>query len=662
MIGFLDTFTLARTKLRSKRILLIVTVIISGLLFGVLVGALIIVTGATQSATKFFEATQHGRYLVHVQPYVPQSAYPTSNFDQPSKETIAQLQTLEKDYVAKQKTLFQQQKLPFDPATIPPILTTNPFGARDDNGTIFKTINQESPVYREYVKQKLKAYIKTAPNTVTKITERSKRHGATAVYTSDLLSTANGTLTYLADGKEHLDKKASPSHSGTMYDDPRATNIKQATYVLSDQAVIDRFIFAPNATRAAHPDAIPVVLNTNEIASLFGKQLGIAPKPTDITQQASWYKTLYQKANGLTYTYCYRSQGERDLIQQTMQTNTDVVEKKNDPTYQPPGLQYTLPTETCGPLTIKKDTRSIEQKSIDSKQETIQKELGTYKPLEHKLLTFQIVGAFNLTDFTMQEGPVSYVSLLLGATYQQGAFIPQQLYDTLPADAARDAILLHGAPSPEDTSALLAEGNIKSVILSFPTIDGARAFIKQESCDVTSGDIRECTKGIFASAYGTNYFATEEFGAFISTYLPWVLGVIMAIATIIIWVTMARVIIDSRRETAVFRALGAKRRDIAMVYLTYSLMVSGLIAAFAFALGLSLAFLADRYISAPATAFAQVAYGTFDTAAPVFHVIGFDIPLLALLAGAVILISLVAVTPPLIRNVRRSPIRDMRDE
>ena len=662
MIGLLDTFTLARTKLRTKRILLIVTIVISGLLFGVLIGGLIIITGATQSATKFFETTQNGRYLVSVQPYVPGSVHQSlSNFDQPSKEKTAELLALEKDYIAKQKTLFQQQKLPFDPTTVPPILTANPFGARDENGVIFKTINQESPAYPEYVKRKLQEYIKTAPNTTQKITERSKRYGATATYSASILSTTSGALTFLADGKEHLDKKAS-SNNNAMYDDPRATNVKQATYVRTDKAVIDRFIFPPNAARTARPDAIPVVLNTTEIASLFGKQLGIAQKPTDTTKQAGWYKDLYQKSNGLTYTYCYRSQGERDLIQKTMQTNTDMVEKKNDPTYQPPALQYTLPTETCGPLTVKKDSRSAEQKTIEAKQETIQKQLGTYKPLEHKLLTFQIVGAFNLTDITMQEGPVAYVSLLLGSTYQQGAFIPQQLYDALPDDALRDAILLGGTPPSDDIDGQLAKDGIKPIIISFPSIDAARAFIKQESCDFASGDVRSCKKGVFLSAYGTNYLAVEEFGDFIRTYLPYILGVIMAIATIIIWVTMARVIIDSRRETAVFRALGAKRRDIASVYLTYSLMVAGLIAVFAFILGLGLAFLADRYISAPATAFAQVAYGTFDATAPSFHVIGFNIPLLALLAGAIILISLIAVTPPLIRNVRRSPIRDMRDE
>lgn len=660
MIGPLDTFILARTKLRSKRVLLIVTIIISGLLFGILIAGFIIVTGASQSATKFFEATQHGQYLVSVQPYIPSSAYPLSSFDKPSKETVDELLDLEKDYIAKQKELFRQQKLPFDPATVPSILTANPFNQRDDNGVIFKTINQKSPVYPAYVKHALQTYTKTAPNTVEKITERGKRHGVTAIYPLTRPSGSGGTLTFLPDGQEHLDKK--PTSNNASNKDPRSTNIQQATYARTDQAIMSRFIFPTNSARTAHSDAIPVVLNTTEIVDVFGKQLGISAKPTDPTKQADWYKSIYQKANGLTYTYCYRSQGERELIQRTMQTNTDIAEAKNDPTYQAPALQYNLPTETCGPLTVKKDTRSAEQKSIDAKQETIQKELGTYQPIEHKILTFQIVGAFNLTDFMDMNSISAYVSLLLGATYQEGAFIPQQLYDALPADPLRDTILFNTTSSPDDTTNLLAEAHIRPLILSFPTIDAARAFIKQESCTAANGDIRSCTAGIFADPYGSNYLAVEDFGAFIRTILPYALGTVMSIAAIIIWVTMARVMIDSRRETAVFRALGAKRRDIASVYLTYSLMVASLIALFSFGLGLALALLADRAISAPATAIAQVSYGTFDTTAPTFHVVGFDILLIALALGSIIGISLLAVILPLMRNVRRSPIRDMRDE
>ena len=124
---------------------------------------------------------------------------------------------------------------------------------------------------------------------------------------------------------------------------------------------------------------------------------------------------------------------------------------------------------------------------------------------------------------------------------------------------------------------------------------------------------------------------------------------------------MARVIIDSRRETAVFRALGAKRRDIASIYLLYSVLVALLIVIFMLTLGLVAATIMESLFSANATNLAMVAYGVFDKEQP-FHFIGINLSALGILALCIIGISLLAVLPPLMRNVRRNPIRDMRDE
>ena len=124
---------------------------------------------------------------------------------------------------------------------------------------------------------------------------------------------------------------------------------------------------------------------------------------------------------------------------------------------------------------------------------------------------------------------------------------------------------------------------------------------------------------------------------------------------------MARVIIDSRRETAVFRALGAKRRDIASIYLAYSLIVALYISAFMLTLGFGIALIVNHLYSGNATDIAQIAYGSFNTIAS-FRLIGVNLLLLGALTLCVFAISLIAALPPLWRNVRRSPIRDMRDE
>ena len=171
----------------------------------------------------------------------------------------------------------------------------------------------------------------------------------------------------------------------------------------------------------------------------------------------------------------------------------------------------------------------------------------------------------------------------------------------------------------------------------------------------------DCKKPFMLATYGSSYLAVDEMSKFIRGIAPIALAIAMAIATIVIWVTMARVIIDSRRETAVFRALGAKRKDIASIYLLYSMLVALLIVIFMLIAGFIAASVVESLFGTQATDLAKVAYGVFDDLEP-FRFIGIDALALTALAGCIFGISLIAVLPPLWRNVRRSPIRDMRDE
>ncbi|MNI51476.1 FtsX-like permease family protein [compost metagenome] len=136
---------------------------------------------------------------------------------------------------------------------------------------------------------------------------------------------------------------------------------------------------------------------------------------------------------------------------------------------------------------------------------------------------------------------------------------------------------------------------------------------------------------------------------------------VLSLALIIIFITMARVIMDSRRETAVFRALGAKRIDIVAIYVVYSLMIATLIIIFSTILGFGSAFALSQLYAPAITEYARVAYGVFDTA---LQFTFFSIPwyTLLLIVASIVLVSLIALLQPLIRNVRRSPLSDMRQE
>lgn len=655
MIRPRDALTLARTKLRSKRILLSITVAISGLLFGVLSAALIVASGIAHSTEQFFTTALNGRYLVDAQPNIPNEIYGYEDgFNAPSEELTKKLTAMQDEYIAKQKAIYDQQKLPFDKTTIEPILKASPFGEKDALGKPIQVINSDSPVYQEYLKQRKLDYAKNADNKVTDLKKLADPYGAIGYYHNQAVALPSAT--FLKDGQEKLG--AQTADQSTSYEDYLTSNIKNSTYLIADQSLIERFIYPTNSSREQTTDAIPVVLTTQEIVKVFGKELSIDQQPTNASEQVAWVQDVQKKANGHVYSACYRSQGEAQLIQKAMRDNTEMADKKNDKNYTAPTLQYALPTTPCGGLTVKKDTRSAEEKRLAAEEETLQKKLGTYLPIEHRLLKFQIVGAFTGNDISTQpQNATAYISYLLGPQYFQGAFIPKQLYDALP-EASQHKDLLRDESEFSEDARVFKEAGIEQTIIAFPTLNAARDFIKQKGCDTTNPD---CKTAFYLSTYGTSYLAIDDIGMFIATIIPIVVGVALVVAGIIIWITMARVIIDSRRETAVFRALGAKRRDIAAIYLLYSLLVALLIVIFMLTLGFALALVVEALYATDATNLAKIAYGVFDTLEP-FHFVAINVPLLAGLSACIFAISLLAVLLPLWRNVRRSPIRDMRDE
>ncbi len=657
MIRLRDALTLARTKLRAKRVLLVITVVVSGLLFGVLSTAIIVASGITASTERFFTKALDGRYLVEAQPNIPNWAYGYDDgFTAPSADLTKKLTAMQDDYVAKQKAVYDKYKLPFDKSSVAPILQPSPFGEKDAAGNVTQIINRESPVYKLYLAQRQEDYVKTAVNKVADLKKTAANYGATDYY-HNLTASLQPYATYLKGGKEELGKKTQPNANSYM--DYLTSNVRDSTYTTTDQSLIQRFILPENDLRKKNRTAIPVVLTTQEIAKMFGEELGIGKRPSSPAEQVHWVKDLQQKANGFTYDVCYRSATEAAIIQKTMQTNTEMVAKKNDKSYVAPSLLYDLPSVPCGELTVKKDTRTALEKKELQTAENMQKDLGDFQPAEHRLLTFQIVGTFTISDFTAQPQDASgYVAYLLGPQYAAtSSFIPKQLYDKLP-ESARHADLLQKSGGSYSDMSVFERADIRNTVVSFPSIGAARDFIKNEGCSAMSPD---CKKPFILSTYGSAYLAVDDVSATVQKVAPIALAVAMSIATIVIWITMARVIIDSRRETAVFRALGAKRRDIAGIYLLYSTLVAGIIVAFMLTLGIIFASVVQALFGADTTNLAMVAYGMFDDVEP-FRFVGMNLQLLAALSGCVFAISLVAVLPPLWRNVRRSPIRDMRDE
>ena len=79
------------------------------------------------------------------------------------------------------------------------------------------------------------------------------------------------------------------------------------------------------------------------------------------------------------------------------------------------------------------------------------------------------------------------------------------------------------------------------------------------------------------------------------------------------------------------------------------------------AAGMTAALVVQGLYGGQVTDYAKVAFGLFDMTRP-FSFVGIDWRHVLWLVSCVMGISLLAVLPSLVRNVRRSPIDDMRDE
>lgn len=516
--------------------------------------------------------------------------------------------------------------------------------------------NWASPVIEEMRQQKFEAYAKTATNKLSDLKSIGGEYGANGYYlvgkSSSLPSIPN--LRLIQDGKENFGD--SELKAGDMSTYGYYTNaIHNGSYTFTDQTLLSRYLLT---TDTADPKGIPVVVSAQEAASLFGKQAGIGEEPQNVRDKRAWLSDIQTKLNGQTYQACYRNSAEQALLEKIQRDYADMKNNENTVGYKKPSLIYEYPTQMCGDIIVKEDTRTTLEKQADDKAEDAQKKLGTYVAPSHRLLTFQIVGikyAQTFTDYTKSID--EYVKSLLVS--QDDSFtldIPLQMYNSLP-DALK-VTDIQQEYNARITQYAATNDDFAARVLEFSSVDNARAFLNNETCPTSENS---CDKKFKASPYGSNYLILDEIGKTFSRIAAIAFPAVFGLAAIIIWFTISRIMAENRKETAVYRAMGAKRRGVTSIYITYILLIAFQIALTSLVLGVAAAFAVDYFYGATLTDTAVAAFGILDNA-PRFSLFSLESPLLLVIIGSIFVISIIASIQPLIRNVRRSPIRDMRDE
>tara|TARA_B100000378_G_scaffold278318_1_gene281081 strand:+ start:1193 stop:3148 length:1956 start_codon:yes stop_codon:yes gene_type:complete len=651
MIRPFYTLKLARTKLRSKRGVLLASIIVASLLFAALIATVIVFSGAEKSALEFIKKAGNNNYLVKVSPNIPHEEVDFTN--PPSLEDIREIKAFEKKYYEDLQSKYKSLGLEYNkdsevsafvPAAYLP--ETLPEEQR-------VSLNWASPVIEALRKQKFESYAMNATNKLNDLKAVASKYGASGYYLVDkpsLLPSIPG-MRLIQESKEDFGDSEQKTGDSTSYG--FYTNaIHNSTYSFTDEKLLSRYLLKTNTSNLK---GIPVVVSAQEASALFGAKLGIDKEPEAAGDKRAWLEEMQKKFNGYTYEVCYRNTTEQMLLEKIQRDYAEMKSNENLDGYQKPTRIYDYPAEACGDIILKEDTRTALEKQADVEIENAQKKLGEYVEPSHRIVAFQIVGIKYAQPVTNNSNSVdAYVKNLLISQDESWALdIPIQMYDKLPDELRVDDIQIANSLLVSSASE-----DFTSRILQFSTVDDVRAFLNNEACSVQS---TSCDRQFRASPYGSNYLALDEIGKLFSRIASIAFPVALGLAAIIIWFTISRIMAENRKETAVYRAMGAKRRDVTAIYIVYVLLVALRIATLSIVVGITVAFAAEVFYGKKLTDTAATAFGIVNDA-PKFSLFNLEAPLLLVIIGLIFVISILASIQPLIRNVLRAPIRDIREE
>lgn len=651
MIRPLHSLKLARTKLHSKRGALITSIIVASLLYSALITLVIIFSGAEKSSSEFIKKVGNDQYLVKVSPYIPFEEIGFTN--PPSLEVIREIKSFERQYYSDLRSKYESLGLGYDESSETSALTPSVWASESLPEEQRVVINWASPITEAIRAKKFDEYAKTATNKLTDLKKAGEKYGASGYYTVNRqtsLPTIPG-LRLVKDGEEDFSDSEMKGGDSTTYG--YYTNaIHNGFYSFTDQKLLGRYLFKEQEDNLK---GIPVIVSAQEAVSLFGDKVGIGEEPEIPSEKRKWLESVQANLSGYTYDVCFRNTAELTLLDKIQRDYADIKNNEGVENYQKPSLIYDNPSEVCGDILIKEDTRTTAERGSDIRRDENQKKLGTYIKPEHRLLTFQIVGIKYAQPYISHtDGVDEYVKSLLISQDESAALdIPIQMYETLPDELMIDNLQDELATTTQQTG-----DDFTSRVLEFSTINDARSFLDNETCP---GPESECDKQFIASTYGSNYLILDEVGKLFNRIAGVVFPIILGFATIIIWFTVSRIMAENRKETAIYRAMGAKRIDIVSIYLTYISIITLWIAFVSFLVSTASALAVDYFYGQRLTNISTTAFGIIGDA-PSFSLFHLDLLPLISIAGSMFIVSLLASVQPLALNVRRNPMRDMRSE
>jgi len=634
MIRFRDAFVLAYTKLRVHRIRTGAAIGVSGILFGLIVAVIVVTQGIFSSVEGFSDVGLNNRAVLNVTKTAEGVLF--SEYEHKEDPVfVAEVERRHEAFVKKKAAAAQKYGILYNPAI------EDPSPVSIDPKTKQKVLSDSSldnSIVVELGNEKRIAAHK--PFDIQKYLE--KYSSAKVIQDYKQVEPSKGTLTYMKDGKE----KFTSDNNSSMYFGSEET----PSLTILDGSLSKPFI--ANTSFDPSKGEIPVILPFNTAEKLLGlKKMDVA---ATTQERVDRIREVRDRIGEVTATYCYRNNASQGLLMRAIAQEEEMERGASDASYVKPTVLYKIPDEkSCGAVKVVSDTRTASQKWQDSQRALYEKEIGAYSgdPEQH-LITMRGVGVSSDIGSSGQGSVSDLIQSLFSSSLGYGTWnIPADLLEKVPAAARPDAVFA-------SNNALTRERiffGYESYLVDFTDKEEARALLK------VNGMFGGGAGSVYASPFGSGVLIVDELKTMFTNVLLWTLAVVGGVAIIILASIIGRTVSEGRRESSIFRAIGASRVDIGSVYGIYVLLLSLRIVFFAAILGAFIGLTVEIIFWKEATLGARLAYASSDLTKE-FHLFSLASPYLLWIAGAIIVAGVVASIIPILLGARRNPIKDMRND
>ena len=282
------------------------------------------------------------------------------------------------------------------------------------------------------------------------------------------------------------------------------------------------------------------------------------------------------------------------------------------------------------------------------------KDITDIKECENKnILKFQIIGIIPLQ--TQSNNSASNFDELfndiINAKLYSGALIPINMFKESESFNKYGDIFY----TKNINNDIFLKNEVTTHIISFKSIDDAIDFLNNKSCKIYS-DI--CGINWYSEVFGLNFLLISDISSKASSFTLLISIIAAIIVCLMIFLATIKMIMESKKESAIFRAIGAKKKDILIIYLSYIFIITSRVVILSIIISLTALLITNNVVSNNiTTSLIESGFNNYS-----FSLMAFSPSIILYIIIGVYIISLFATIPVSVINIQQNIIANIKDE